>query len=60
MNGAISYKNQNYLRSTKEPIKPHLIAEDFDAVQITVTSQASRIAALEAQVAALTNAKAAK
>jgi len=60
MNGAISYKNQNYLRSTKEPIKPHLIAADFDAVQITVTSQASRIAALEAQVAALTNAKAAK
>jgi len=32
----IAYRNLNYIRSTKEPLKPHLVAETFDDVSIAV------------------------
>jgi len=51
--GSIPYRNQNYLRTTKDPVKGHLVAEDFDAVQNTVTSHDQRIALLESKIAAL-------
>lgn len=50
MNGPIGYRNQNYLRSTREPVKPHLIAEDFDQVQIVAAAHQARIDALEKTV----------
>lgn len=53
----IPLRNLNYLRNTKEPIKPHLVAELFDDVNAAYGNHQDRIAVLEAQVAELTAKK---
>lgn len=56
MSAKINFKNLNYIRATKEPIKGHLLAECFDDVNQAFGNLHAQVIDLTAQLAQLKNA----